>query len=247
MATKLVLLSLLALISVSFQETTTVMTLPIVGTAYDDITTFLSTIQKITETTTSSDTTPTPTPTRHSSITDASTTSTTTSSVPSTTTMSKTTVCMNGGTYDGIKCICPEYYYGLLCDFITGELPLDMCKTLIPEVLNEFYDEIHTSEGLTCVSHCNPNSPKFMDCNGGACKLQIRNGPTCFCPKADAYMYTQPRCMGRISKIGLFAGVGVTIGVLLILVVILLILCLKTKHKVLKEQTDEEAYYSTIK
>ncbi|XP_077117869.1 uncharacterized protein LOC143774306 [Ranitomeya variabilis] len=246
MATKMVLLSLFAVISVSFQETTTVTTLPLDGTDYY-ITTLFNTIYKTTERTPSRDTMPTPTSTRHPSITDTSTTSTTTSTTTTTTTRSNTIVCMNGGTYDGIKCICPEFFFGALCDFTAEEIPSDRCMEMIPEAFKEFYDSINTSEGHMCVSHCNPKSPKFMDCNGGVCGLQIRKGPTCFCPKADVFMYTQPQCTGRISKIGLFAGVGVTIGLMLILVVVLLILCLKTKHKVPKKQTDEDAYYSTIK
>ncbi|XP_073507078.1 mucin-3A-like [Phyllobates terribilis] len=153
---------------------------------------------------------------------------------------------MNGGIFDGIKCICHAFFHGPLCDFTVDVIPSDRCMGMIAEGFKEFYDPISTSDGLMCVSHCHPTSPKFTDCNGGICGLEIRKGPTCRCPKSDIYMYTQPRCMGRISKIGLFSGVGVTIGVLLILLVVLVILYMKTKNKVPQKQTDEEAYYSTL-
>lgn len=41
------------------------------------------------------------------------------------------------------------------------------------------------------------------------------------CSRTDIYIYTSSACTGRISKLGLFIGSGVTIGILFIVSIIL--------------------------
>ncbi|XP_075061138.1 mucin-17-like [Mixophyes fleayi] len=65
---------------------------------------------------------------------------------------------------------------------ITGIPPLsenELCKAMVPYGFGEFYSAILTSEGLNCVSLCNPKSPKYLNCHEGRCQLS-RAGPECF-------------------------------------------------------------------
>ncbi|XP_075061904.1 mucin-3A-like [Mixophyes fleayi] len=88
------------------------------------------------------------------------------------------------------------------------------CK--VAEGFEKYYTELITSEGLICVSSCDPRSPKYQDCNEGRCVIQKDIGPQCFCSSTNEYMYTGPHCTGKIWKSGVYGGISAAIVILII-------------------------------
>ncbi|XP_077326669.1 uncharacterized protein LOC143961290 isoform X2 [Lithobates pipiens] len=113
----------------------------------------------------------------------------------------------------------------------------------IPSYLKKFYTPVLSSGVLSCVSHCNPMSPNYFYCNWGTCDILPSIGPRCFCPGTDLYIYADDRCSGRISKLGLFIGVGVTLAVLIGVTITLAIYLYRRKHQTAERK---EAFYESI-
>ncbi|XP_075061901.1 mucin-3A-like [Mixophyes fleayi] len=114
----------------------------------------------------------------------------------------------------------------------------DLCETRIPEGFRRFYSPLLTSEGLTCVSFCEPKSSKYENCNGGKCEIQQHIGPKCFCPNTDQYIYTSPKCTGRISKLGVYGGIGTAICLLIIIIITGAFFLVRTMRKKSCEENE---------
>ncbi|XP_069804494.1 mucin-17-like [Dendropsophus ebraccatus] len=358
-------------------RTTAPTTTTTVTTASPTTTTAASATTTAPTTTTTTTTTTTPTTTTAPTTTTPTTTTTTTTTPTTTTTTTTTTsiiLCQNGGTYDGIKCICPDIYFGPRCETVIDrveperavstsvkvELKIDnrefdenlknyqseeykafekdfkslmntvyadlegyidveivelkagsiivdhkviveveikenlnieteyaqilekvkqtvetvkenakdcngndtfcfnttygnvtelerpnidnFCDKRIDGNLRKYFTQMITSEGLTCISHCDTLSPAYETCNSGRCVIQDVTGPQCFCPRTDLYMYTGSRCTGRILKAGLYGGIGAAIAVVAIIIATLgFILCNREKKR--KRNNDNDKWY----
>ncbi|XP_056425716.1 mucin-3B-like [Hyla sarda] len=132
-------------------------------------------------------------------------------------------------------CFDPDYG-----DVTEIEIPnTDYCDKTIDPDFRDFFTQIVTAEGLTCLSHCDTLSMKYVNCSGGRCVIQKKEGPQCFCPRTDLYMYTGSRCTGKILKAGLYGGIGAAIGVLVIIVATVGFLLFKSK-KTTNWDTDND-------
>ncbi|XP_040197682.1 mucin-3B-like [Rana temporaria] len=112
----------------------------------------------------------------------------------------------------------------------------------IPNNLKQFHTLMRISGVLRCVSDCDPVSPYHFNCSSGSCNI-LRTGPRCLCPETDLYIYTDDRCGGRISKLGLFIGVGVAFAVLLGVTITLGIYLYKTKRQAAQQK---DSFYQSI-
>ncbi|XP_018109230.2 mucin-3B [Xenopus laevis] len=105
----------------------------------------------------------------------------------------------------------------------------ELCMDSIEPGYREFYTPKLTASGLSCISHCEKESPEFENCNSGNC--QIREiGPMCLCPETEKYLYTLSRCRGRMLKAALYGGVGAGMAVLAIIILTVGILLCKAKQ-----------------
>ncbi|XP_073510509.1 mucin-17-like isoform X3 [Phyllobates terribilis] len=120
-------------------------------------------------------------------------------------------------------------------EIVTEQIPLpsdlERCLARIPDGFEDFYTTVLTSEGLSCVSHCEPTSKKYFDCNKGKCEIQKTTGPVCFCSDTDTYIYTGPRCTSPILKAGVYGGVGAAIAILVIIVAVVGVFLYRSHHK----------------
>ncbi|XP_073480257.1 uncharacterized protein [Aquarana catesbeiana] len=96
----------------------------------------------------------------------------------------------------------------------------ELCTETLPPGTKEFYSPYFSTNGLTCVSDCDPLSKKYISCNTGTCQIQMQTGRACFCPQTDIYLYTYSDCKGPILKAGLYGGVGAAIAVLFLVIII---------------------------
>ncbi|XP_068128239.1 mucin-3A-like [Hyperolius riggenbachi] len=128
-------------------------------------------------------------------------------------------------------------------DFSTekGEEPNleDFCLRAFPDGFGKFYDYEIMSDGLTCMSHCDGQSLKYYDCNGGKCDIKKNTGPQCYCSDTDKYIYTSSRCEGKILKSGLYGGIGVSTCVLAVIVAIVSFFLIR---KVKSESGDKSSF-----
>ncbi|XP_073417758.1 mucin-12-like [Dendrobates tinctorius] len=106
----------------------------------------------------------------------------------------------------------------------------ERCSEEISAEYLQFYKPHVTTDGLACVTRCAPGTPGFMDCNSGNCQVKGDEGPQCFCPRTDLYLYTYAGCQGAISIVAMYGGVGASIGVLVIVGVILGAFLYKKKY-----------------
>ncbi|XP_069618308.1 mucin-17-like [Ranitomeya imitator] len=109
---------------------------------------------------------------------------------------------------------------------------LERCQRLIPDGFTDFYTSVLTPVGPICLSHCEPTSKEYYDCNKGKCEIQKVTGPACFCSDTNTYIYTGPRCTGPILKAGVYGGVGAALGILVLIVAVVgFFLCRKRNKK----------------
>ncbi|XP_077117868.1 mucin-17-like [Ranitomeya variabilis] len=106
----------------------------------------------------------------------------------------------------------------------------ERCSGNISAEYLQFYKPHVSRDGLACVTSCAPGSPSFLDCNSGNCQIKGDEGPQCFCPGTDLYLYTYARCQGAISIVAMYGGVGASIGVLVIVGVILGVFLYRKKY-----------------
>ncbi|XP_069623441.1 mucin-3A-like [Ranitomeya imitator] len=106
----------------------------------------------------------------------------------------------------------------------------ERCSGKISAEYLHFYKPHVSTFGLACVTSCAPGSPSFLDCNSGNCQIKGNEGPQCFCPETDLYLYTYARCQGAISIVAMYGGVGAGIGVLVIVSVILGVFLYRKKY-----------------
>ncbi|KAM3926237.1 mucin-17-like [Leptodactylus fuscus] len=108
------------------------------------------------------------------------------------------------------------------------------CSEIITPEFLQFFRPVVDKDGLVCVSRCDPGigTKNFLDCNQGNCQIKGNKGPQCFCPYTDQYIYTYPRCRGKILIVAMYGSVGAAVGVLLIVNVVLGVFLYKKKfHK----------------
>ncbi|CAJ0959542.1 unnamed protein product [Ranitomeya imitator] len=105
-----------------------------------------------------------------------------------------------------------------------------ICQEKIPEGFRDFYTPLVTVDGLTCVSYCEQTSPQYVNCNSGSCNIKKGQGPHCLCPETDLYIYTSSDCAGKLSKSGVYGGIGTAIAVLAIIVITVIVLLVR-EHK----------------
>ncbi|XP_042201955.1 mucin-3B-like, partial [Callorhinchus milii] len=113
----------------------------------------------------------------------------------------------------------------------------DLCKTLVPAEVSEFYDTVIDSSGLRCLSACHQDSPNPLHCGTGKCGLRA-SGPMCFCDLTQEYWYYGDRCELRVHKAGMIAGVTVAAAVLLVSLIVLTIYTMKYRQQ--KQAREEE-------
>ncbi|XP_056426145.1 mucin-3A-like [Hyla sarda] len=107
----------------------------------------------------------------------------------------------------------------------------DRCAEKVSSMYLQFFDPVVSINGmLACVSRCVPSSPNFLNCNDGNCQIRGEEGPQCFCPRTDIYLYTYPRCGGAVSIAALYGGVGASIGLLVIVGVVLGVVLYRRKY-----------------
>ncbi|XP_068129517.1 mucin-3A-like [Hyperolius riggenbachi] len=122
----------------------------------------------------------------------------------------------------------------------------ELCRELVPDGYTEFYSPVLSSDGLSCVSRCHLRSPNYLHCNDGVCQVERATGPQCFCSRTDLYIYSTSQCSGRIAKLDLYVGGGVTIGVLVIIIVTLIGFYLyRVKLARPKPFLTEDLYFTT--
>ncbi|XP_053318362.1 mucin-3B-like [Spea bombifrons] len=105
----------------------------------------------------------------------------------------------------------------------------ELCFDRFEPGFREFYTPLVTAEGVICLSDCDPQSGRYLSCNGGACMLQNGTGPQCLCPNSEKYIYTGPRCQGKILKSQLYGGVGAAIAVLVVIILVIGFLMFRRK------------------
>ncbi|XP_069804654.1 mucin-3A-like [Dendropsophus ebraccatus] len=107
----------------------------------------------------------------------------------------------------------------------------DKCAEVIASQYLQYFDPVvpDRSDILSCVSVCVPGSPRRLDCNDGNCQIQ-QEGPQCFCPRTDIYLYTYSGCGGAVAIAALYGGVGASIGLLVILGIVLGIFLYRKKR-----------------
>ncbi|XP_066536587.1 mucin-12-like [Hoplias malabaricus] len=97
----------------------------------------------------------------------------------------------------------------------------EFCKkatALFPEEFQIYYSPANVSGKLTCVTSCHQNHPYPKICmNRGTCGVS-KHGPACYCLHTDANWYLGENCTFQISKVGVYAGMGV-VAVVLVLTV----------------------------
>ncbi|XP_053319522.1 mucin-3B-like [Spea bombifrons] len=120
--------------------------------------------------------------------------------------------------------------------------PQELCDDRLPPGIKEFYTPVIRPEGLVCVSDCSQESEKYVNCNVGQCALQPQTGPECFCPNTDIYMYTSPRCRGRVLKAALYGGVGAAAGLLVTAIAIMVIMLYRSKRQRPQRLYEEPKY-----
>ncbi|XP_073510895.1 mucin-3A-like [Phyllobates terribilis] len=106
----------------------------------------------------------------------------------------------------------------------------ERCSEQISAEYLRFYKPYVSSDGLACVTSCAPGTPAFLDCNSGNCQIKGDEGPHCFCPRTDLYLYTYSKCQGAISIVAMYGGVGASIGVLVIVSIILGVFLYRKKY-----------------
>ncbi|XP_072259142.1 mucin-3A-like [Pyxicephalus adspersus] len=122
----------------------------------------------------------------------------------------------------------------------------ELCLDRVPKGNENFYDPVLFPDGLACVSHCDPYSPKHLSCNDGTCQVKSRSVPQCFCARTDLYIYTSLQCTGKISKLGLLIGSGFAIGILFIISIILGIYIYIVRKSMPKPFLTEDLYITTM-
>ncbi|XP_063786233.1 mucin-12-like [Pseudophryne corroboree] len=105
----------------------------------------------------------------------------------------------------------------------------ETCATKIIPTFIQFFDPVPATDGLYCMSSCEPKSPQFYDCTVGRCQVQ-ESGPLCFCPRSDLYIYTYSRCRGAVLIVAVYGSVGAAIAVLIIILVILGVYIYRRKY-----------------
>ncbi|XP_056426181.1 mucin-3B-like isoform X2 [Hyla sarda] len=120
---------------------------------------------------------------------------------------------------------------------------VDFCSKTLPAGFSAFYTPLITSEGLTCVSYCDQESPKYVNCNNGICNIKKDQGPLCLCPDIDQYIYTSSDCAGRLSKSGVYGGIGAAIVLLAIMTIaVSVFLFRERKKRKAGDQYDESTF-----
>ncbi|XP_040198004.1 mucin-3B-like [Rana temporaria] len=129
---------------------------------------------------------------------------------------------------------------------IENEVPKPQVCSIIEPAYKEFFVETITSDGLTCMSFCDPSYAQPKSCNDGKCVIQRDVGPQCLCPETDIFMYTGASCTGKISKAGVYAGVGVSLAVLFIVIITVSFYLVREKRKKNKDDffRDSEDLWS---
>ncbi|KAM4036319.1 mucin-3A-like [Anomaloglossus baeobatrachus] len=97
----------------------------------------------------------------------------------------------------------------------------ERCSEQISADYLQFYKPYVSGSDLACVTSCAPGTPGFLDCNSGNCQIRGSEGPQCFCPRTDLYLYTYSKCQGAVSIAAMYGGVGASIGVLVIVGIVL--------------------------
>ncbi|XP_044138928.1 mucin-3B-like isoform X2 [Bufo gargarizans] len=112
-------------------------------------------------------------------------------------------------------------------------LPLsehERCGEKISPRFIQFFDPVVSEGSLACMSKCLPSSPNYLNCSSGSCQIKDEEGPQCFCPRTDLYIYINARCEGAILIAALYGGVGAAIGVLVIIGVVLGVFLYRKKY-----------------
>ncbi|XP_075062620.1 mucin-3A-like [Mixophyes fleayi] len=114
----------------------------------------------------------------------------------------------------------------------TKPLPTEeeTCITNTPVGYENFYTPYMKDGVLTCVSHCNELSPKYLNCYIGSCQILNMTGPRCLCPDTNIYMYMSTQCQGKVLKAGVYGGVGATIALLFIIILTVAYLLYRKQH-----------------
>ncbi|KAG8573854.1 hypothetical protein GDO81_008881 [Engystomops pustulosus] len=113
----------------------------------------------------------------------------------------------------------------------------EFCIATVPEGFTAYYTPLVNAEGLTCVSFCENESPKYVNCNTGRCTIRKNQGPHCLCPETSQYIYTSSNCAGRISKSAVYGGIGTAIVILAIIVITVGVLLFRKDWK--KAESDD--------
>lgn len=149
----------------------------------------------------------------------------------------RTVVMQYEGKYSEVKAalanICSSEDLCLKIDSIEPVRPLsenERCAQKISALFMQFFDAKVTPDGLACLSKCEPASPTQLKCNGGSCQIRGEEGPQCFCPNTDKYLYTYPKCQGAVLIAAMYGGVGASIGLLVIIGVVLGVFLYRKKY-----------------
>ncbi|KAI4904956.1 hypothetical protein NFI96_001113, partial [Prochilodus magdalenae] len=119
-----------------------------------------------------------------------------------------------------------------ICEQATAELPEDY---------RQYYTNVTVDRKVTCVTACHQEHPDPKLCeNRGTCAVS-KNGPACYCLHTDANWYLGEDCTFQVSKVGLYAGLGVVLVVLVLAIAVLLVYVFinRSRAKRVKDNKDD--------
>ncbi|KAI4904957.1 hypothetical protein NFI96_013690, partial [Prochilodus magdalenae] len=118
-----------------------------------------------------------------------------------------------------------------ICEQATAELPEDY---------RQYYTNVTVDRKVTCVTACHRehSDPKLCE-NRGTCAVS-KNGPACYCRHTDANWYLGEDCTLKVSKVGLYAGLGVVLVVLVLAIAVLSVYLFINRSRTKRDKDNKQ-------
>ncbi|XP_046523701.1 mucin-17 [Equus quagga] len=126
---------------------------------------------------------------------------------------------------------------------VTQYDPEEECREKAGQDFAEyFYVEYDDNGKPNCISRCEPNFNRSLNCNHGTCQLD-RSGPRCYCLITDTEWYSGETCEFSTKKSLVYGLLGAAGAVVLIILAILLMFIFRSRRQVERQKSKVAQLY----